>query len=816
MTSPPADDSAGRVVVLAVLIGASYMFPLYLTGAVGVAVRADLGLDSTAFGAAISVFFAVGAVLMPVGGRIVDRTGPGPAVRLALAGAATCLVAVAALGGSYVGLCVAMAIGGVGSAVAAPVGGMLIARGVPPGRRALAFALERSSIPAATLVAGVCVPTLAAVLPWRAVFLCAAVLVALVLLLPVPHVRRAVATSSASAPLRPLGPLLVVVGMFVLGSAAATALSTFLVGYGVFLGLSAGTAGVALAVMSAATIGVRLLSGVVDARVSARMAVGVLLFLGAAGFLLLAVPVPVAALGGALVAGAAGWGWTGTLGHAVVRAHADAPGAATALVQAGGCAGGVLGPLLMGVLVEHRSYAVAWTVLAALVAVAGVAALANRGILAPPAAVPGVDPDKDTDLTSERTSVRLSGTGNATKGAAVQDGPLTGVRVLDVSTILAGPLCCRILGDHGAEVIKVEHPEAGDGMRGHGQAKDGVPLWWKEISRNKRTLGLKLSTPDGADLLLRLVATADVMVENFRPGTLERWGLGPDRLHEVNPGLVLVRVTGFGQTGPYAGRAGFGTLAEAMSGFAHMTGEADGPPTLPAFGLADSICGMAASTAAMTALFARERNGGRGDVVDINLLEPIMAAVGPGPTVYDQLGEVGVRHGNRSTHNSPRNTYLTKDGRWVAVSSSAQSIAERVLRLVGHPEVVEQPWFATGLGRAGHADLIDECVGGWIGERTEAEVTEAFEAAGAAVAPIYSARDLVEDEHVRETGMLTSVPDDDLGPVLMQNVLWRSAGAPGRIRFTGRAPGADTDDILAELGVRAPEVARLRADRTVA
>ncbi|MFC0069146.1 MFS transporter, partial [Umezawaea endophytica] len=325
MTSPPADDTAGRAVALAVLIGASYMFPLYLTGAVGVAVRTDLGLDSTAFGAAISVFFAVGAVLMPVGGRIVDRTGPGPAVRLALVGAATCLVSVAALGGTYAGLCVAMAVGGVGSAVAAPVGGMLIARGVPPGRRALAFALERSSIPAATLVAGICVPTLAAVLPWRAVFLCAAVLVALVLLLPVPHVGRAAVTSSARTPLRPLAPLLLVVGMFVLGSAAATALSTFLVGYGVFLGLSAGTAGVVLAVMSAATIGVRMLSGVVGARVSGRVVVSGLLFLGVAGFLLLTVPLPVAALVGAVVAGAAGWGWTGVLGHAVVRAHAGAP-----------------------------------------------------------------------------------------------------------------------------------------------------------------------------------------------------------------------------------------------------------------------------------------------------------------------------------------------------------------------------------------------------------------------------------------------------------------------------------------------------------
>ena len=215
----------------------------------------------------------------------------------------------------------------------------------------------------------------------------------------------------------------------------------------------------------------------------------------------------------------------------------------------------------------------------------------------------------------------------------MSDGSLAGLRVIDVSTILAGPLCCQILGDYGAEVIKIEHPERGDGMRGHGPAKDGVPLWWKEISRNKRTVGLSLSDPDGAEVFLRLVETADVLVENFRPGHPGALGPRPrGAARERNPGLVIVRVTGFGQTGPYAARAGFGTLAEAMSGFAHLTGEADGPPTLPAFGLADSICGIAASSAVMMALWHRDRNGGRGQVIDINLLEPIMTAVGPVPT----------------------------------------------------------------------------------------------------------------------------------------------------------------------------------------
>lgn len=396
------------------------------------------------------------------------------------------------------------------------------------------------------------------------------------------------------------------------------------------------------------------------------------------------------------------------------------------------------------------------------------------------------------------------------------DGPLDGLRVLDVSTILAGPLCCRILGDHGADVVKIEHPAGGDGMRGHGPAKDGAGLWWKEIARNKRTLGLDLSTAAGADIFRRLAATADVVVESFRPGTLERWGLDPEDLRAVTPRLVVVRVSGFGRTGPYAGRAGFGTLAEAMSGFAHLTGPADGPPTLPAFGLADSICGIAASSAVMMALYHRERSG-VGQVVDVNLLEPIMAAVGPTATVAEQLGVAQTRGGNRSTNNAPRNLYRSRDGSWVAVSASARRVAERVLELVGHPEVIACDWFATGRGRAAHADEIDRYVGDWIAARDRAEVLAAFEAAGAAIGPVYSGADLLADPQVRATQMLTAVEDPELGPVTMHNVMWRLSATPGRIRFTGRPPGADTDEILtAELGLPADKVKELRASGVVA
>ncbi len=388
-------------------------------------------------------------------------------------------------------------------------------------------------------------------------------------------------------------------------------------------------------------------------------------------------------------------------------------------------------------------------------------------------------------------------------------GPLDGIRVLDVSTILAGPLVAQILGDFGADVVKIEHPTKPDGMRGHGLDKDGHPLWWTMVSRNKRGLTLNLGNPDGAEVFKRLAADVDVVVENFRPGTFERWGLGYDVLSAINPGLILLRVTGFGQTGPYSTRAAFGTLVESMSGFAHLTGEADGPPTLPAFGLADSLAGIAGSSAVSMALLHRHKTG-RGQEIDLDLLSPIMTAVGPGVIYADQLGIDQERTGNRSTNNAPRNLYRTKDGHWLAISTSANSIAERVLRLVGHPEVLDEPWFATGRQRAAHADLLDDYVGGWIGERTRDEVIAAFEDAGAAVAPVYKPSELLDDPQVTAIEMVTTVDDEDLGPVRMQNVMWRMGESPGSIRHTGRAHGADTDEILAESGYSAEEIARLR------
>ena len=389
-----------------------------------------------------------------------------------------------------------------------------------------------------------------------------------------------------------------------------------------------------------------------------------------------------------------------------------------------------------------------------------------------------------------------------------RSGALSDLVVVDASTLFAGPMAATHLGDLGADVIKVEHPRRPDPARGHGPEKDGHNLWWKTLGRNKKTIQVDLSTASGAEVFRRLATTADVVIENFRPDTLERWDLGYESLSADNAGLVLARVTGFGQQGPYRRRPGFGTLAEAMSGFAASTGEAGGPPTLPPFGLADGIASLATALAVMSALHQRGSTG-RGQVVDVAIVEPIMALLGPQITRWDQLGTTQPRLGNRSGNNAPRNTYRTCDDHWVAVSTSSQSIAERVMQLVGREDLAGEPWFATGRTRAEHADVLDEAVGGWIAGHTRDEVVDAFEHAEAAVAPIYTAQDIVEDPQFQALGTIRRVDDPDLGQVAMQGALFRMSEGDAPTRHTGRAPGADTGAVLCDLGYLPDEIARL-------
>lgn len=377
---------------------------------------------------------------------------------------------------------------------------------------------------------------------------------------------------------------------------------------------------------------------------------------------------------------------------------------------------------------------------------------------------------------------------------------LAGLRVIDCATLFAGPTASLLLGDFGAEVIKIEHPETGDPVRNHGYKKDNQSLWWTYISRNKKTVALNLGNPKGAEIFKKLIANSDVLIENFRPGTLEKWGLAPEELHKINPRLVIARVTGFGQSGPYSRRPGFGTLAEAMSGFANLTGTPDGPPTLPAFGLADAIAGITTAQAIMTALFAlnnpKSDAFGKGQVIDTSLLEPIMATLGPQSLIFDQLGIKQKRTGNRTSNNAPRNTYKTRDGKWLAISTSAPSIAARVMTLVGHPEVIAEPWFQEARSRVEHADELDAYINEWIGQRDSAEVIAAFTEAEAAVAPIYDIEDLFNDPQVKARETITKVNDPHLGEVAMQNVIYKMSETPGEINFTGRPKGADTREIL--------------------
>ena len=378
------------------------------------------------------------------------------------------------------------------------------------------------------------------------------------------------------------------------------------------------------------------------------------------------------------------------------------------------------------------------------------------------------------------------------------EGPLSGLRVIDAATLFAGPMAATLLGDFGAEVIKVEHPD-GDSLRNLGWKKDGVSLWWAVVNRNKRAVTLKLSHDLGRDALLRLTDEADVLIENFRPGTMERWGLGWDVIHERNPRLVMVRVTGFGQTGPYRERAGFGTLAESMSGFAHINGHPDGPPTLPPFALADGITGLSGAFLTMAALRTRDLTGGPGQMIDLSIYEPIFWILGPQAAVYDQLGVVQGRTGNRAPFTAPRNAYRSRDGVWLGLSASSQSTAERTVRLVGRPDMIEQDWFADHAGRLRHQDELDEAIGAWVGGRDAAEVVARFGEAGAAIAPILDIAGIFEDPQYIHNETVTAVEDPVLGPVRMQNLIGRLSATPGRVRTTGPSLGEHNAEILGGL-----------------
>ena len=379
-------------------------------------------------------------------------------------------------------------------------------------------------------------------------------------------------------------------------------------------------------------------------------------------------------------------------------------------------------------------------------------------------------------------------------------GPLAGLRVIDASMLFAGPVIGTLMGDFGADVIKVEHPR-GDPLRSLGWQKNDVSLWWAFVSRNKRMVSLDLSKPEGGTVFKELAATADVIIEGFRPGTMERWGIGPEVLHELNPNLVIVRVSGFGQTGPQSSKPGFGTVAESISGFAHLNGFPDGPPILPPFALGDGVAALFGTFATMFSLYHRDVGGGTGQVIDLSLYEPLFWLLGPQALAYDQLGVVPGRNGSSTEWTAPRNAYQASDGKWLGLSASAQSIAERVMGVIGHPEVIEEPWFSDHEGRVAHQELLDSLIAEWVGARPTTEVLEKFEAAGAVIGPIYSIADIFEDAQYRARETITTVDDPRLGPVRLQNVIPLLSATPGSVRYLGGELGEHNSEILCdELG----------------
>ncbi|MEX2617312.1 MAG: CoA transferase [Alphaproteobacteria bacterium] len=387
-------------------------------------------------------------------------------------------------------------------------------------------------------------------------------------------------------------------------------------------------------------------------------------------------------------------------------------------------------------------------------------------------------------------------------------GPLDGKTVLDLSRLVAGNMVSLQLADYGAEVIKIEPAGKGDPLRHW--LTDNIPVNWKVYARNKKSVSLELREADARDILLRLVEQADVMIENYRPGTLEKMGLGPDVLHARNPKLILVRVSGFGQTGPYKHRPGFGTLVEAMSGFADRNGFEDREPVLPPLAMADMIAGLYGAMAVLIAIRECEVKGGDGQVIDLSLLEPMYSILGAEAAWHKVTGDVRERVGSGSNTSSPRNVYATSDGKWLAMSGSIQSMAERIFRVIGRDDMNSDPKFHNNTARVANRNEVDEIVGGWIGARTLDECMEVFDRENVTVAPVYNIAQIMEDPHFREREINVDLPDEDMGTVPMHNIVPRLSRTPGGFARPAPSLGQHNAEILGRIGISATEVAALK------
>ena len=398
-------------------------------------------------------------------------------------------------------------------------------------------------------------------------------------------------------------------------------------------------------------------------------------------------------------------------------------------------------------------------------------------------------------------------------------GPLTGLKVLDLSIIVAGGTASSLMADFGAEVVKVERPGTGDPLRNWGPFANGVSLWWKVHSRNKKSITLNLGTPEGQDLLKRLVVEADVLIEGFRPGAMEKWGLGPDDLLAVNPKLVMLRYSGFGQTGPYKDRPGFGTIAECMSGYIGMTGFPNTPPNLPPIPLADEIAGVFGAMAGMMALYHRDASGNpdaKGQVVDVSLFEPLFRLCIPHITMFDMLGINRERVGNDFPDAAPRNLYKTGDDRWLGLSATSQNTFESLAKAMGMPDLIDRPEFKDNAARLDNREILNDELQGWLGQRDLQETMDQLIPSGGVVGPVYDAPQIMADPHYLAREDIIDIDDPELGKTKMLGVVPKFSETPGLVQHAGPTVGEHNQHIYSSwLGLPADKLSQLSEEGTI-
>ncbi|MBO0334001.1 CoA transferase [Sneathiella sp. CAU 1612] len=389
---------------------------------------------------------------------------------------------------------------------------------------------------------------------------------------------------------------------------------------------------------------------------------------------------------------------------------------------------------------------------------------------------------------------------------------LSGLKILDLATMLAAPMAATLLADFGAEVVKVELPDREDPLRDLPPHKDGKPLWWKVTNRNKRGITLDIRKPQGRELLLDIIGNFDVLVENFRPGTLEKYGLSPEVLQARHPGLIILRVSGYGQTGPNATSPGFARVAEAFSGFTYLCGYPESGPMHIGFPVADATTGIFGALGIIMACWHKAKHPeAPGEIIDLSLVESMFRLLEFLPIEYDQLGHVRERSGNRSQYAGPSNIYRSKDGKWISLSASAQSIFENFARQMGQPELIADPRFKTNSDRVAHSEELDEIVAAWFADRTQSEALEEMKAGGVAGGPVFSIEDIFNSEQFKARDAIIKVDDSELGPVAMQAVTPKYAKMPGSVTRTGPRHGQDTDEVYKSLGLNENKIAELRS-----